>query len=412
MDWCRTGTTQWRRPRFYNFHVQFFAWRLGMPTVFPRSAHLRHRKQKGPSMFDVLIREAAARFGVGDKALPLLQMLLAYMSRKDTGGLVGFLEKFKSAGFGPIIQSWLGGGPAAQPISNSQLETVLGSSGGLLSLLTSRLGVGRDNITSAIGYLLPVIVGKLTPGGSIPASLPAEVTALAASGESLLSAPDTSGASETGAEPLGIMKWLPWVIVALAALFGLSYCGKNRTADVPADTGSAPAAVAPASEAAPAASEAAPTAAEPASPPAPAAADGASAPAAMPAADTSAAAAEEPTGAGVVGSVGADNMPMLTVYFDSAKSDVHGDFATKATDLVNYLKANAEAKAVISGFNDPTGDATMNAELSKARAQAVQAALMAQGVSQDRTVLEKPADTTGTAGTNAASRRVEVTLRR
>ena len=140
-------------------------------------------------MFDVLIREAGARFGLGDKALPVAQMLLAYMTNRDTGGLAGFLEKFKAAGLGPIIQSWLGGGPSAQPVSNSQVETVLGASGGLLSMITARLGVNRDNVTSAIGYLLPAIVGKLTPGGSLPANLPPEVASFAAAGQSLLAAP-------------------------------------------------------------------------------------------------------------------------------------------------------------------------------------------------------------------------------
>ena len=59
---------------------------------------------------------------------------------------------------------------------------------------------------------------------------------------------------------------------------------------------------------------------------------------------------------------------------------MHTEFAGKSADLVAYLKANADAKAVISGFNDPTGNAAANAELSKHRAEAVQAALVAQGV--------------------------------
>lgn len=357
-------------------------------------------------MFDVLIREAAARFGLGDKALPVAQMLFAYMTNKDTGGLVGFLEKFKAADLGPIIQSWLGGGPGAQPISNSQVETVLGASGGLLSMITSRLGVNRDNVTSAIGYLLPAIVGKLTPGGSIPASLPPEFAGMAAAGQSLLAAPATAATAAPAAGG-GMMKWLPWIIVAAAALFGLSYCGKNRTATT--DTATPPAATA---SPAPAASEPVPTAAfgggAPTAPaseaPAPAA-DSASAPAA-------AAAQEEPAGSAVVSLIDANTMPALKVYFDSGKTDVHADFAAKSAELVSYMKANADAKAVISGFNDPTGNAAANAELSKKRAQAVQAALVAAGVSQDRTVLEKPAETTGTAVTNAASRRVEVVLRK
>ena len=356
-------------------------------------------------MFDVLIREVAARFGLGDKALPLVQMLLAYMTAKETGGLAGFLEKFKGANLGPIIQSWLGGGPSAQPITNTQLETVLGASGGLLSQLSSRLGVGRDNITSSLGYLLPAIVGRLTPGGSIPSSLPPEVASLAAAGQGLLAAAPagaTAGAGAAGGG--GAMKWLPWVVVALAAVFGLSYCGKNRTADVPASGASAPAAVeAPA----PAASEAmpAPAASEPAAAPA-------AAPASAPDASASAAASDEPTGSAVVALMGENSLPALKVYFDSAKADVHGDFATKATEVIDFLKANPDAKAVISGYNDPTGNAAANAELSKNRAQAVQAALVAQGVTEDRTVLEKPAETTGTAVTNAASRRVEVVIRK
>ncbi len=380
-------------------------------------------------MFDVLIREAGARFGLGDKALPLLQMLLAYMTQKETGGLAGFLEKFKAAGYGPIIQSWLGGGPAAQPIANSQLDTVLGGAGGLLPLLTSRLDVGRDNALSALGYLLPAVVGKLTPGGSIPSSLPPEVQGLAAAGHGLLAAAPVSSAAPP-ASGGGFAKWLPWIVVVLAALFGVSYLTKDRSAEAPVEAASAPASAAepavpaasePAADAAsePAADAASEPAADAASEPA---ADAASEPAAEPAtgagADTGGAAAtaastagEEPTGAAVVAS-SASEMPALKVYFDSGKTEVHADFAAGSAELVDFMKANPELQAVISGFNDPTGDAAANAELSKQRAQAVQAALVAQGVAEDRTVLEKPAETSGTAATHAASRRVEVVLRR
>ena len=366
-------------------------------------------------MFDVLLREVAARFGMGDKALPLVQMLLAYMTNKDTGGLIGFLEKFKAANLGPIVQSWLGGGPSAQPITNTQLETVLGGSGGLLSQLTSRLDVGRDNITSSLGYLLPAIVGKLTPGGSLPANLPPEVASFAAAGQSLLAAP----AAATVAAPAaggGVMKWLPWVVVAAAVLFGLSYCGKSRTPTdapvTPAAPASAPAAVpAPVASDAPVAAfgGSAPTTTPATAPITPAASEPAAGAAS---AASAAAAADEPTGSAVVSLMDASSVPALKVYFDSGKTDVHGDFTTKSADLVNYMKANADTKAVISGFNDPPGNAAANAELSKNRAQAVQAALVAAGIPADRTVLEKPAETSGTAATNAASRRVEVVLRK
>ena len=166
-------------------------------------------------MFDVLIREVAVRFNLGDKALPLLQMLLACMTRQDTGGLPGFLEKLKAAGLGPAVQSWLGGGPSAKAVTASQIENALGSAGGLLEQLTGRLDAPRDDVAGALGYLLPYIVGKLTPGGSLPGSLPAEIASVASAGQTLLSAPLPSSG--------GGMKWL-WPAVVAAGLLGLSYC--------------------------------------------------------------------------------------------------------------------------------------------------------------------------------------------
>jgi uncharacterized protein YidB (DUF937 family) len=74
-------------------------------------------------MFDILIREAGVRFGLGDKALPFVQMLLACITNAQDGGLPGFLEKFKAAGLEPVVQSWLGGGAAAKSLTPTQLET-------------------------------------------------------------------------------------------------------------------------------------------------------------------------------------------------------------------------------------------------------------------------------------------------
>ncbi len=121
-------------------------------------------------------------------------------------------------------------------------------------------------------------------------------------------------------------------------------------------------------------------------------------------------AGDEPAGAAVVGWTSSD-APALKVYFETGSAGVSSEFAEKASELVAYLKEHANAQAVISGFNDSTGDPERNAELSKERAEAVQAALVAAGVPQERTVLEKPVDATGTAGTDSASRRVEVVVR-
>jgi outer membrane protein OmpA-like peptidoglycan-associated protein len=126
-------------------------------------------------------------------------------------------------------------------------------------------------------------------------------------------------------------------------------------------------------------------------------------------APTETAAAAVPDGAGVVASE-RDGKPMVTTYFDIGKNEVSTDFAAAAAPVLAYLEANPKAKVAISGFNDPSGDAAANAELSKNRAQAVQAALVALGVDEARTELVKPDDATTTDMTPEQARRVELTL--
>ena len=117
-----------------------------------------------------------------------------------------------------------------------------------------------------------------------------------------------------------------------------------------------------------------------------------------------------PAGAGVVSETRADK-PAVNVYFDTGKSDVAPAFSAAAATLKSYLGANAGAKLAVSGFNDKTGNAAANAQLSKNRAKAVQAALVAAGIPASSIELAKPSDTTDTATSNEGARRVEVTAK-
>ena len=360
-------------------------------------------------MLDNLIREIGSRFGLsGDQAKSIAQMLLAFVTNPSSGGISGLLQRLRGDGLEGMVQSWLGNSSTPQVPSNAQVESMFGTGagGGLLATIVSRLDLPRDKVVGIVGALLPKLISYLTPGGSVPSVLPAEVASLAEGGRGLLgsalagtaaaasagAASVSSAASQTaaaaGSAGGGLAKWLPWIIGALIVIFGINYCSKKKP-DAPAPTPattSAPAAVTP-----PASVEAAP--------------------APMPAPAASEAAVGVPTGAAVIDSV-AQDLPMLRVFFDSGKTDVAAEFADKSKALVEYLKANAGAKAVISGFNDPTGDPVKNAELSKQRAQAVQSALVAAGIAADRAVLEKPAETSDTGANNAASRRVDVVIRK
>ena len=343
-------------------------------------------------MFDSLIKELTTRFGLGDKAPQLLKLLLAYITNPQNGGITGFLDKFKAAGLGGLAQSWLGGNAAPQVATGAQLEQVLGGAGGLLGLVTSKLGLSGSTASSALAFVLPQLLSKLTPGGSVPTSIPSDLLGfignakdLLGGGAAALAGAATAVGAGAGATAQaaggGIKRFLPWIALAVAVLAGVSYC-KGR----PVETAAVPAPSVATAPAAPVAS--APVAvATPAEP-------------------------QIPTGAGILAGLFNDT-PSLKVYFDTGKTEIAPEFATAAKSLVEYAAANPAAKLVVSGFNDPTGDAVANAALSKSRAEAVGAALKAAGVPEAAISLEKPADTTQGAGaSNAVARRVEVTVRK
>ena len=105
----------------------------------------------------------------------------------------------------------------------------------------------------------------------------------------------------------------------------------------------------------------------------------------------------------------ADAAKTARLYFASGSAALPADAADTLSHVLMTLQGSTEAKAVISGFHDASGDAAKNAALSKQRAEAVKQALVDAGIAADRIDLRKPQATTG--GTDAdEARRVEVTV--
>ena len=110
--------------------------------------------------------------------------------------------------------------------------------------------------------------------------------------------------------------------------------------------------------------------------------------------------------------VAADNARVVyengvaTFFFATGKNDVAEGAQTIVADVINAGKDGK--KLVVSGFADSTGNAAANEELSKQRAQAVQAFFEAQGVNAANIELRKPENTTGAVGNDVEGRRVEV----
>ena len=321
-------------------------------------------------MFDELIRDIAERFALGPKAGQLVQMLLGTMADPETDGLEGFAKHFTRGGFGDVVQGWLAPsiGAPAPALNATQVDAVLGGPDGPLARIAGRLGLDSATVASAVALAAPVIMRRLAVGGHWRSFAPAEIESMraGASGRGMRGAPRTPPARHGS-----LFKWLPWLLLLLAILFFITQCRR------------------PAADAAPPAPMRVPAVA------------GAVQPAAVQAI---------PGGAGALASW-TDGQPSLKVYFDSGKAEISPDFAERAQALVDHLRTHTDAKAVVSGYSDPTGSAATNAAMAQLRAQAVSGALETAGVAASSIVREKPADITGTGDTHAESRRVEVTIR-
>ncbi|MFT3897886.1 MAG: OmpA family protein [Thermomonas sp.] len=121
----------------------------------------------------------------------------------------------------------------------------------------------------------------------------------------------------------------------------------------------------------------------------------------MPAGDAAAATADDTTTTG--------DATSARVYFASGSAQLPAETASALQGIVGTMTADPARTAAVSGFNDPSGDAAVNAELSKQRAMNVRDALVAAGIAETRIDLQKP-DDTAIAGDAAQARRVEVAV--
>jgi K(+)-stimulated pyrophosphate-energized sodium pump len=101
--------------------------------------------------------------------------------------------------------------------------------------------------------------------------------------------------------------------------------------------------------------------------------------------------------------------PAAKVYFGLDKFDMPATPNAELAAVIAYLKANPGARALVSGYHDPSGNLAHNEELAKNRAVTVRGALEAAGIPNDRVVMAKPAVTTG-SGEPQEARRVEVSV--
>ena len=81
-----------------------------------------------------------------------------------TGALGDIINKFRTAGHGPVADSWVAKGPN-QSVTPQQTSGALG--GDLLDTLAQQTGLSRDELLKRLSQILPQAVDQMTPAGKL-----------------------------------------------------------------------------------------------------------------------------------------------------------------------------------------------------------------------------------------------------
>ena len=95
----------------------------------------------------------------------MLDNLLEMLNDQKSGGITGLIQKFNEKGLGDHMSSWISTGENL-PISADQIKDALGSD--KIKELASKLNLDEHDTSKSLADLLPHLINKLTPDGSVP----------------------------------------------------------------------------------------------------------------------------------------------------------------------------------------------------------------------------------------------------
>jgi uncharacterized protein YidB (DUF937 family) len=124
--------------------------------------------------FDELIKDIGSQYSLGPNAGPLVQEIAGLISGQP-GGIAGFRDRFKAAGFTAEVASWSGGAEVV-PLSGQEVEATLGSD--VISEIANKVGISQSFARTIMGYAIPKIIVLLAQGEAVPPAIPASVSSV------------------------------------------------------------------------------------------------------------------------------------------------------------------------------------------------------------------------------------------
>jgi outer membrane protein OmpA-like peptidoglycan-associated protein/uncharacterized protein YidB (DUF937 family) len=325
---------------------------------------------------DAVLADAGTQFGLNTaKTSSILSGLLS-MIAETPGGLGAFLDRLRKGGLSDFVSSWLGGsGP--RPISSNTLEAAIGRD--QIDKIASKAGLPFSTVSSALAFMLPNVIQRLTPGGVIPTHLTSDMLSYASSATSAVAAGTRQAAyaAEGAIKKAGVPRFL-WPLLAVLGILLLGYWFWSSRASVQNTGFNVEEQVRLAGEKA------------------------------------TAALGALKAGFTAQDLVSALNLNVINFATGSAQipADQY-DFLNKVALAIKAAPANTVME--IGGYTDNSGDAASNLALSQQRAEAVRSYLVEQGVNPNVLIPKgygdtRPVGSNDTEEGKFRNRRIEFTV--
>ncbi len=117
-------------------------------------------------LLNEIMKGLAGKFlGGGGSQNPLVDIVIGLITNPQTGGIDGLVQNFKNKGMEDIISSWISTGKNL-PVSGNQIQNALGAD--RILQIAKQMGTSKEEVSGGLSSLLPQIIDKLTPSGSLP----------------------------------------------------------------------------------------------------------------------------------------------------------------------------------------------------------------------------------------------------
>ncbi len=114
---------------------------------------------------DEIVKAGSQLLGGSGQGSGFMEQVLGIINDPRTGGLPGLVEMFRNKGLGDAVSSWIGTGDNS-PVSGDEVAGAFGSD--RIGEIARGLGVSESEASKGLADLLPQVIDRLTPDGTVP----------------------------------------------------------------------------------------------------------------------------------------------------------------------------------------------------------------------------------------------------